>query len=605
MSTEFRLEQVERRLDRIAARIRELELELELGGEAEAREEKPWVPPTSRPLGEPAQRAPQSSPRPAPARAPQRAQPGVDFEALFGGRVLAWVGALAILLGAVLFLGMAISRDWIDEVTRTVIAMLGSLALLGVGVWLEEGRTRTDAARAAVASGIFGLFATLVVATQVYELISSSTGFVFAALIAAAGMAVAIRWSSQLVAGIGSLGALAAPLLVGAPDTESIGFVFLALVAVTAIVVWQRWGWLVLGAFAVSAPQLLAWVNTVDFNAEGAPAGLLIGLLIFYAVYLVGAFGYELRSKEGQKLPVASLAQLFASTALVVGTGYHVLDTIDAQSAAITWLFGSSLGLVTLGLVALLMPVHREIGSLLVGIGIGISALGFAVALSGPALVLVWAAEGAILAYLSVFLEDEENPALSSAERMLVVAGTFIGLALAHILLFEAPPKALFEGVESLGSALGALGACAAAILAVGFAARRVHPAALRIAGFAAGALLVYLGSVLIVDTIGVDAFGESRQVAQVWLSVFWTVTGLGALVWGLVRDSASIRLGGLILLGAAITKVWTYDLSELDELARVLSFVGLGVLLLVGAFAYQRIKPGNETDQQSPQDSR
>jgi uncharacterized membrane protein len=53
-----------------------------------------------------------------------------------------------------------------------------------------------------------------------------------------------------------------------------------------------------------------------------------------------------------------------------------------------------------------------------------------------------------------------------------------------------------------------------------------------------------------------------------------------------------------LALLGLAIAKVWTYDLSALDELARVLSFVGLGLLLLVGAFAYQRIKPGERADE-------
>ena len=40
-----------------------------------------------------------------------------------------------------------------------------------------------------------------------------------------------------------------------------------------------------------------------------------------------------------------------------------------------------------------------------------------------------------------------------------------------------------------------------------------------------------------------------------------------------------------------AIAKVWTYDLSELEELARVLSFVGLGCCS-AGAFAYARIKP-------------
>ena len=59
-----------------------------------------------------------------------------------------------------------------------------------------------------------------------------------------------------------------------------------------------------------------------------------------------------------------------------------------------------------------------------------------------------------------------------------------------------------------------------------------------------------------------------------------------------MVRRSPNVRLGGLALLALAIGKVWTYDLSELEELARALSFVALGLLLLVGAFAYQRFRP-------------
>jgi uncharacterized membrane protein len=74
-------------------------------------------------------------------------------------------------------------------------------------------------------------------------------------------------------------------------------------------------------------------------------------------------------------------------------------------------------------------------------------------------------------------------------------------------------------------------------------------------------------------------------------LSAFWTVTGLVAVVYGLLRDARRFRLGGLALLGVAISKVYTYDLAELDELARVFSFIALGLLLLAGAFAYQRIR--------------
>lgn len=116
-------------------------------------------------------------------------------------------------------------------------------------------------------------------------------------------------------------------------------------------------------------------------------------------------------------------------------------------------------------------------------------------------------------------------------------------------------------------------------------------------AGFIGAAGFVYLGSVSIIDVIGANDSGEAREIGQAWLSAFWAATGFGVVVWGMVRRSPKARLGGLALLTVAIAKVWTYDLAELEELARSLSFVALGLLLLAGAFAYQRFKPEEGED--------
>ena len=88
----------------------------------------------------------QPAPRPTRSRRPQR-----GLEEILGGRVLAWVGGIAILLGIVFLLGIAIDRGWIDEPTRTVLGLLGSTSLLLAGVWLYERKGRTEAALAAVA----------------------------------------------------------------------------------------------------------------------------------------------------------------------------------------------------------------------------------------------------------------------------------------------------------------------------------------------------------------------------------------------------------------------------------------------------------------------
>ncbi len=600
MSTESRLVQVENELADVTTRLRRLE------GEMEAPEPPPllnWGQPPRQVRAEIDVDKIARRRTGEPEVHPQRSV--LDLEALFGGRVLAWIGGLAILFAAVLFLGMAISRGWLDEETRTIVG--GAFALLGLvgGVWLYERRGRTDAAQAGVAGSLAGLFGTIVVATQVYDLIPAALGLGLGAAVAAAGFALAVRWRSPLIGALGSLGALAMPLLVGEGETGlAIAFLALALVATVGILIWQRWDWLALGAFLLSAPQLLAWVNH-----EHDPH-LVLTLLVmagFWALYAGAAFGYELRRRAEETLPVSSWILLFGSCAVFAGPAYLILDSSAHHAAAVVLLFGFGALQVALGIAAIRLRLHRELGALLVGIGIGLGAIGIGVALHGPALVCGWAAAGVVLAMLGSRLDATPGSALSDAQRMLLAAYGFVALAIGHTLIVEAPPSALFDGLHSWSEASAAIVACAVASFSWAALARRALPEAVPVAAFAGAIALVYLGSVLIVDDIGVYGFGETRQSGQAWLSAFWAVTAITAIVVGLQRRLPAVRFGGLALLAVAIVKVWTYDLAELDELSRVLSFVGLGLLLLVGSYAYARIKPRPEeadpTEATSPSD--
>jgi len=540
----------------------------------------------ARPAAAPARPAP---PRPA-SQPPQR-----GLEEILGGRVLAWVGGVAILLGIVFLLGIAIDRGWIDEPMRTVLGLLGSTSLLLAGVWLYERKGRTEAALAAVASALSGLYTTVMVGTQIYDLIPAEAGLACAGLVGIVGVALAVRWESMVVAAIGILGALLAPVLVGTGTSDlSLAFMAIALTAAVGVLLWQRWNELSLGAFVISAPQLLIWfANSYDERLL-LSLGVLVG---FWALYVVAAIGYELRPRTPDELPVASWLLLLANVVLIAGGGYYGLTEADHSNAAVAWLLGLATGHVLLGAFALRRAINREIGSLLLTVGLGLSALAFADALDGPVLVFGWAAQAVVLAYLATRASKEPKPYGSNAERLLIAAGTYLGLALGHVLAFEAPPSAILSGVDDLGDALAGLGACAAAALYGRFALRDFDPRVVGVCEVVGAATLVYLASVAIIDTAGVTDSGDSRQAGQVLLSAFWTLTGLGAIVYGLLRDAKRLRLGGLALLALAIAKVYTYDMAELDELSRVLSFIALGLLLLVGAFAYQRIQIGVGSD--------
>jgi uncharacterized membrane protein len=161
-----------------------------------------------------------------------------------------------------------------------------------------------------------------------------------------------------------------------------------------------------------------------------------------------------------------------------------------------------------------------------------------------------------------------------------------------------APPDVLVAGLDPLLPAVAGLVAVAGAAC---FAARVATSQAERLAlGGTAVIVGLYVLSALVVTPFqpGADAAGlpleqlDVRQQGQALLSVLWALAGVAALVAGLVRDSRVLRLAALALLTLTVGKVFVFDLASLTSLYRVGSCVALGLLLLVGAFAWQRIRP-------------
>ena len=72
-------------------------------------------------------------------------------------------------------------------------------------------------------------------------------------------------------------------------------------------------------------------------------------------------------------------------------------------------------------------------------------------------------------------------------------------------------------------------------------------------------------------------------------LTAVWAIYAVIGLVIGFVKHWRYVRLGCLALLAVPILKVFVYDVFKLEMSYRIGAFVGLGVLLLVSAYLYQR----------------
>jgi len=82
---------------------------------------------------------------------------------------------------------------------------------------------------------------------------------------------------------------------------------------------------------------------------------------------------------------------------------------------------------------------------------------------------------------------------------------------------------------------------------------------------------------------------GDWQRLAQMAISLVWTLFGAVMLVAGIIRSIQPARLAALGLLGFTALKVFLFDLSFLDTPMRILSFGGLGLTLIAISWLYSR----------------
>src|SRR5438132_616978 len=179
---------------------------------------------------------------------------------LLGPKALAWAGGIVTVLGVVFFFVLAVNRGWIGPGMRVAFGGLASAAVLCAGLWLRRRYGETHSSLAAAGAGIAGGYATLLAATALYDLVPKPIALVIAGVIAAAGVAVSLAWSAQIVAGIGLVGATVVPALVefdGGLTRTGTAFVAVVLAATAVVGVRMRWRrLLVAGASACVRPRL-------------------------------------------------------------------------------------------------------------------------------------------------------------------------------------------------------------------------------------------------------------------------------------------------------------------------------------------------------------
>lgn len=80
-------------------------------------------------------------------------------------------------------------------------------------------------------------------------------------------------------------------------------------------------------------------------------------------------------------------------------------------------------------------------------------------------------------------------------------------------------------------------------------------------------------------------------KIIKTGFPVLWGILAFVFLIIGIKKQTKILRIIALALLGLTILKLFLYDISNISETGKIISFILLGILILIISFVYQKIK--------------
>jgi uncharacterized membrane protein len=111
---------------------------------------------------------------------------------------------------------------------------------------------------------------------------------------------------------------------------------------------------------------------------------------------------------------------------------------------------------------------------------------------------------------------------------------------------------------------------------------RRVFPGLLGLIAFAWLSVLLLRALHQYADVPYTPDGVETSTLAQTSLTIFWTTLALIGMAWAARSGRRILWLCGATLLGVVILKLFLVDLSRTGTILRIVSFLGVGLLMLV-----------------------
>jgi uncharacterized membrane protein len=504
---------------------------------------------------------------------------GRNWERDIGTKWLGRVGSVALVLGIVFFIRVAIEAGILGPLGRVVAGTIAGTALLAGGRYAARRRGYRRWGRITAGTGLAIAFFSIYAAYgfQSYRTaIGTPLWGVLLALTVLVGATVAVSVFDgySLVAGEAFLLGYATAYL--GLDAGSFvvtpAYALLLTLGLVVIATIRPWSRHVTASVPLTYGLVIAWVADFD-PGWGIVAGVTVAV---FASYVAG--GAVLRRNGGTDAWHRRLLQ--ALTPLNAGFAAALLEWTAREWVPELPAEGVAVAVVALALAGVYAGTDRQ------SVSRDDVAGTTAVVFLGVSVVLALETFAATVGLLGIVVGAVvvSRYGVGDAPRRgahLVAVGT-----VGKLLAIDARELSGLTLADPLATATGRPAAFLLAIGAFYGVAWwfRGDTVTLPRRDDSVGVAVPYL-----LTATGLTVVGFGLELSGFGLSVAWATFGAVLFGGGLRSETRLFRLQGVIVFGVTTAKVFLFDTQGLDTVARTISFLVLGSLLLAASYAYAR----------------
>ena len=547
-------------------------------------------------------------------------------------KLFSWIGGFALLLAAAFWVKYALENNLISPQMRIGAGLLTGLALWVAGLYLKNPGYKTTS-NTLCACGLTICYIISFAGYALYGMFALPLTFGLLAFISLAAFCTAVYKQTAYLGILAQIGAFVTPFLFSSATSNLLLLlVYFVCVNITALGTsyLKKWN----KQFIISAIFTACCLLTIlaQINASGAQTNLIAGFITLFALfYTAGAVALKdgrilavgfitlgiclLVCKDNPGTEVSPLLLwasgtniLFAAvpfvfkkrftennqvwgTSVVAGVFLCLLwdRRLDFSNGLVPWIFALLYG----GLTAHVWrwgtlgdKQQNKRLSWLLGTVVLFLTFGIAEQFEKGWLTLLLSLEGCGLVWLYRLLNIKT---LLSGGKWLLIATT-VRLVLNPAVLDYSPTPTIWNWF------LGVYTVCAAALFAAakGWPQRETEHTRALLQGLGGLVLFVLLNIEIAVvysagESLHFDFFGEVSAAAAYTLA--WALSGALCLCFALKQKGTWLTKSGLILIGIALAKLFLCDVWKLSLGARIITLIGVALVLLAMSFLYQQVR--------------